>query len=232
MKRVDSACATLAHARRQDASRADAKPRLAVRKRLPGKYRQAWGLVGEQLRVWRKAGSLAALPEASQRALERVFGVDLTVPRMTGGASAAWTLGGETLDRMKAEEVDALIASLGGAAVLANLKKVHADVGAAFGMTVAVSSSPASGGVSDAHLAARAVLREYVLKVQAMVDPEVPGSDALAAELLAPLLAQSKAAKAAKPAQVKTTQAKPPVTQHTVTDASKDAAPLRPTGTG
>ncbi len=236
MRRLDGACATLAQARRDGASRSEGRPRRVVRQRLPGRYRKAWGAVVGLLAVWRKAGVLDELPEASRHALERVFGADFAAPSMRGGAGAAWVRGGELMARMKADGVDALITSLGGGRVLANLGTVHAEVGAAFGMTAAVPVASAGASAGDAASAVRSLVREYALKVSAMVDPEVPGSDALAATLLAPLdelCGAPRPAKAKRPAAQQPKQpAAPP--QNTpsrgATEPAKDATPLRPTG--
>lgn len=232
MKRLDGVCATLAVARRGTTGQAANRPVSSVRQRLPGRYRKAWNTVTGQLHVWRKAGVIDELPEASRASLVSVFGESLSAPELSGSAAAAWIKGSDTLDRIKAAGVDALFTSLGGGRVLANLTRVHAEVGATFGVTVATPSTSVIS-VRDAIAAVRSVLGEYVIKVQAMIDPDVPGSEAVASSLLAPLVELSKSARPVKKAKVtKTAPVKPPVTQREGTDTEHVAAPQRPTGTG
>ncbi len=231
MKRLDGACATLSLARRSAASQDAGRAPTSVRQGVAGRYRKAWSAVAEQLSVWSKAGVISELPEASRASLVRVFGEALSAPDLSGTAAAAWIKGAETLDRVKSEGVDALFSSLGGGRVLANLTRVHAEVGAVLGITVAGSPSPVSTRVSDAIAAVRSVMGEYVIKVQAMIDPEVPGSESAASSLLAPLVELSSRARPAKKA-TKATPVTPPVTQREVATPANNAAPLRPTGTG
>ncbi len=231
MKRLDGACATLSLARRSAASEGAGRAPSSVRQSVTGRYRKAWSAVTGQLSVWNKAGVISELPEASRASLTRVFGEELRAPDLSGTAAAAWVKGADTLDHVKSEGVEALFSSLGGARVLANLTRTHAEIGASLGITVAVSSStPASISVRDALAAARSVMSEYVIKVHAMIDPEVPGSEAVASSLLAPFGELSKRARPVKKA-TKTAPVTPPVTRREVADPANDAAPLRPTGT-
>jgi hypothetical protein len=187
MKRLQVECARLSQARREPATGTPAKPvNRAERRGVVGRYRGAWNVLRRQLSVWRDAGTIDALDEATSDAFTRVFGASDELPMLEGSARAMWTSGQETLDHMKSEGVDAVIASLGGAHVLARVRTVHEEVDAELRMTAAKHPGVAGAGVGDTMSAVLALLREYVLKVHAMVAVEVPGSDALAAQLLAP----------------------------------------------
>lgn len=251
MRRLDEACATLSQARRDQSASEESTPATLGRRGITGRYRGAWGTLGDQFVVWHKAGVIHGLPKASREALTRVFGSPLAMPTLNDGARAQWTVGRDTLERIHKEEVDTIIGSLGGERVLANLQRVHAEVGAAFGMTAAISQAQGDGEVTvgDALTHVRTVLGEYVLKVHALVDPEVPGSEALAATLLAPLVDLARAPSAAKgkakasakaragaktPArpETKPTEATDPKPETKDDTPEKSSAPLRPTGTG
>jgi hypothetical protein len=241
MRRLDEACATLVLRRREKAARNEKTPARSARRGISGRYHKAWNTLGDQFGVWRKAGVLGALPAASRAAITYVFGATVAMPELRGSVRAQWTVGGETLDRMRVVGVDAIILSLGGGSVLANLQRMHDEVGAAFGMTAAVAGTTAvgDGTVGGSMANVRAVLREYVLKVHAMVDPEVPGSEALAATLLAPLVDLANApspvkGKARGGAKAPAKPVEEPVEKPETTQAATEGAPvpLRPTGTG
>jgi hypothetical protein len=244
MRRLEEACATLSQARRDQSANEESTPVTLARRGIAGRYRGAWGTLEDQFSVWRKAGVLDGLPEASREALTRVFGASMTMPILKDGARAQWTVGRDTLEKMRKHGVDAILVSLGGGPVLANLQRVHDEVGASFGMTAAITRSQghAEMSVGEAMTNVRAVLGEYVIKVHAMVAPEVPGSEALAATLLAPLVDLANAPSSAKGKAKAGAKAlaKPetkPETTDTKTEATEESSdktstPLRPTGTG
>ena len=214
------------------------RPRQAARKVLPGRYHKTWNTLGKQLHLWRGCGALARLPEASREALTKVFGSSLTVPTFRVDAQAAWTLGDETLRQMRSKGVTAIITALGGELLLANIESMHADLSAAFGVSSPVSVPAPSASSVEAIAQVRAALCEYVLKVHAMVGPEAPGSDAVAAKLLAPLnelpRAKNAATKTKKAAKETTATPATPTAEPVATGgtATPIAAPaLRPTGT-
>ncbi|MFO0648293.1 MAG: hypothetical protein U0326_18785 [Polyangiales bacterium] len=229
MKRLQTECAQLSQARRDAVTGTPSKPAATGERRgVAGRYRGAWNVLHRQFGVWRDAGTIAALDEATREAVARVFGASNERPILKGSARAMWTSGQETLDEMKSEGLDAVIASLGGTDVLARVRTVHDEVDVALRMT-ATPSGDAGVGIGDSMTAVQTVLREYVLKVHAMVAPEVPGSDALAAQLLAPF---NDVVTAARPA-TKTTAVQKPATPVTpVAPVAPVAEPaLKPTGT-
>lgn len=80
-----------------------------------------------------------------------------------------------------------VVKGLGGARLLAALDRTHRAFGRAYGFTAAQATEAAEE--TDARplwTAAREALRDYVKKVEGHADPDVPGSEALAAWLLAP----------------------------------------------
>ncbi len=226
MKRLGVACTQLSRARRA-ASRSEGRPQRAVRKGLLGRYRKAWSMLASQVEVWRGAGALASLTEAQRASLDRVVG---EIPDLRTNARAAWTLGRDALEHIRSEGVDAVVAALGGAAVLAHVERVHGEMGAAFGVTASTAVDASGGAVADAMASVQSLMREYVLKVHAMVDPEVPGSDELAAQLLAPFVDVRSAARPAPGAKAKAPVTPADPARPDAQPAAPAAPALRPTG--
>jgi hypothetical protein len=77
---------------------------------------------------------------------------------------------------------------LGGASFLLNIIEAHAAYGLALGITVPVTIEAASE-IRTRMLAALDDVRDYVNRVVAHAEPDVPGSEALAEALLLPLTA-------------------------------------------
>ncbi len=238
MDRLDTTCRHLADTRPEGAtvSSPNRSSRRARRKGLPGRYRKAWIGLEKQIHLWRDSGLLAKLPSASREVLTRVFGANLKVSRAQTDGRALWTLGSKTLAEKDFAAVEAIFHANGAEDLVTHLRSLHEELGVAFGMTAAVSVPAPPVTTSEIVAEVQSVMREYVLKVHAMVSPVVPGSEALAAKLLAPLadLVQSKGSKPAKAAKA-TKQAPTKGEEDTKTDtAVKDATAeaLRPTGTG
>ncbi len=212
MRRLEAACGALAQARRQRAQRVEARVGVATLRQLFNRYKQAWTTLRAQLDVWRRADALEHLPEASRAAVERVLPPG-RASMLRGSAREVWVAGDDVLALVRSEEIDALFASLGGGGVIARLAAAHDELGAALGVTAALPSRAATGvALATAITLVQRAMREYVLKVHAMVDPDAPGSDELATRLLAPLADHRKSASRRR--------------------RSKGAAPLRPTGSG
>lgn len=136
---------------------------------------------------------------------------------------------------MTSEGVNATLTALGGADVLAHLQRTHDELGPSLGVS-APMSVPAPGGpvVASELESVQAFLREYVLKVFAMVNPEIAGSEAVAAALLAPLVeaaaAASRARKAARPRGRRPRRSR---RSRRCEKPANDVTPaVRPTGTG
>ena len=227
MKRLQSECAQLSQARR-DAVIAQKPAGAAKRVGLVGRYRGAWNVLRRQVSVWHDAGTIAALDEATREAFARVFGASCERPVLKGSARAMWSTGHDALDQIKSEGLDAVIASLGGADVLARVRTLHDQADVALGMSTEIPMIAEGVKLGDSMTAVQTVLREYVLKVHAMVAVEVPGSDALAAQLLAPF---NDVVTGARPAKKTAAVQKPATPVTPVAPVAPVAEPaLKPTG--
>jgi hypothetical protein len=109
-----------------------------------------------------------------------------------------------------------VVNGLGGARLYDALVATHEAFGRAYGFTRAQADASApTADVRSAFMAAKDALRGYATRVEASADPDVPGSEALAAWLLAPLhamVAEFAAAptKRATPDAEKRTPSQPP----------------------
>jgi hypothetical protein len=236
MSRLDAVCQHLA-ATRPDGATAptpNRSARRARRKGLPGRYRKAWFALEKQLHLWRGSGLFAKLPSASREVLTGVFGEDLRVSRLQTDGRSQWTLGSKTFAEKDFAAVEAIFRANGAEDLVTHLRSLHDELGVAFGVTAAVSVPAPPVTTAALVTEVQDVMREYVLKVHAMVSPIVPGSEALAAQLLAPLadLVRSQPSKAAK--TTKATKTKDAAQDARPDPVVKDtpAEPLRPTGTG
>lgn len=96
--------------------------------------------------------------------------------------------------------------ALGGERLVEALRVTHADFGAAYGFTAATADEAEGVDARPQLLAVKDALRGYVKKVEGSADPDVHGSEALAAWLLGPFdslvaeFASRPAAPRAKPA--------------------------------
>lgn len=81
----------------------------------------------------------------------------------------------------------ALVHGLGGARLLTALRDAHEGFGRAFGFTKVQVDAPAGVDLRPLFAAAKEALRSYATRVEGSADPDVAGSEALAAWLLAPL---------------------------------------------
>lgn len=99
--------------------------------------------------------------------------------------------------------------ALGGAAFLTNIREAHEAYGTTLGITVPVAI--ASTGEVRARLdAAAAAIRDYVSRVSAHGEPDVPGSQELADALLQPLTVWETTRHAATPDPAPAPPAKTP----------------------
>ncbi len=103
------------------------------------------------------------------------------------------------LDAIDREGHDKTFKQLGGAAFLENLQQAQAGYGVALGITAPVPVEAASE-VRARMLAALDAVRDYVSRIAAYAEPELPGSETLAEALLLPLSAWETTRRAATPA--------------------------------
>lgn len=103
------------------------------------------------------------------------------------------------LDAIEREGHEKTFKQLGGAAFLANLTEAQAAYGIALGITVPATQESASE-VGTRLVAILAAVRDYVTRVMAYAEPDVPGSEDLAEALLLPLHGWETTHRAAAPA--------------------------------
>ncbi len=108
-----------------------------------------------------------------------------------------------------------VVNGLGGARLVETLQETHVAFGRAYAFTEVQTHEPAAVDVRGAFVTAKDALRGYATRVEASADPDVPGSEALAAWLLAPLYAMvaefaAAPTKRAAPDAEKRTPSQPP----------------------
>ncbi|WP_437775887.1 hypothetical protein [Sorangium sp. So ce1097] len=98
-----------------------------------------------------------------------------------------WKESKARLDAIRGARHDRTFKKLGGEVFLAHLEEAHEAYGRALHITAPKPESAPTGDVRAAFLATLAALRDYATRVAAHADPDVPGSEAVSAALLAPL---------------------------------------------
>lgn len=236
MTRLETCCEALSSANRKGSTTPVVTRSGTSTKSLLGGYKRAWSAVRSQVNVWRETGTIARLSEEQRDAVDQTFPAGGDAQKLTGAARRVWVWGRDTLASIKSHGLDEAFASLGAQDVLAHVQKLHTQLAASLGVTVVSRSSSTSGGdVGGALADVQATLREYVIKVHAMVDPAVPGSAELAETLLKPLSSfQPTVRSSPAKATPKTVPAKPAPIDTTATASNTNATTpaLRPTGTG
>lgn len=237
---------------RRAQARAERKSRGSRRRADYNAYQRAWNALLRQKGVWKETRALQKLPATRRAALEHALPAEGLAFDLRSRNRALWNAGDALLKDMKKSGAEDAIVTLGGADVLAHLRHTHDELGAALGV-----SSPMAAPVSEvptvtAPLAVvQELLREYVLKVYALLDPADAGSGARVGALLAPLFDMSasrapkgsatKRAKSAtkhtksatKNTEPATKNAEPvAVVTHSPTPANDVTPAQRPTGTG
>jgi hypothetical protein len=98
-----------------------------------------------------------------------------------------WTAMEQRMTLLQEDRAQAVIQGFGGARHHQQLAAAHARFGKAFGFTVAIVQP--DGGPTDGRpqwVTARDALRTLVQKIESWADPDIAGSEALAAYLLGP----------------------------------------------
>ena len=219
--------------------------RRALR-RIARRYKTRWQALRAFVGVFTGLDASEAFDPAPLHAsVEKVFGTKRSLAFLKGTDRAIWTAGRQRLTLVESSGLAELVNEIGGGLVLAQLTAEHTAYGAALGVTRARPVS-APRNVAELVAQARAALSDYVLKVTAMVDAEVPGTAELAATLLAPVeeVARGRSAssrnssrkvEAKEPAKPPTPVTPPvvaPVTPPVVAPVAPTKDELRPTGTG
>jgi hypothetical protein len=115
------------------------------------------------------------------------------------------------LDAIEREGHEKTFKQLGGAAFLANITEAQEAYGIALGITVPQAAEAASE-VGIRLVSILAAVRDYVNRVTAYAEPDVPGSEELAAALLLPLHGWETTPRAAAPAEAAPAAAPAPTT--------------------
>lgn len=99
---------------------------------------------------------------------------------------AQWTAMVQRMNVLEGERAQAVIAGFGGARHMKQLAAAHARFGKAFGFTAVVQPAEGPSDGRPQWVAARDALRALLQRIEGHADPEIAGSEALAAFLLRP----------------------------------------------
>lgn len=137
-------------------------------------------------------GAMAGMPDGSFEGQDKIRALntmlfDEGLTFIVLSYREEWTQSETRLKAIDEGGFAGLIETLGGTPFLRNLKTAHARYGEALGIKapIAVKDGPEIREHLDNVTAA---MKDYVVKVAAWADPDEPGSDALTASLLAPLV--------------------------------------------
>ncbi|WP_437292505.1 hypothetical protein [Sorangium sp. So ce426] len=100
-----------------------------------------------------------------------------------------WTAMVQRMKTLEEQRAQAVIEGFGGTRHHRQLVAAHARFGDAYGFTAVAAAEEGGRGQTDGRpqwSAARDALRSLIQKMESHADPEIPGSEALAAFLLAP----------------------------------------------
>lgn len=146
---------------------------------------RAWGALRNGVRCWE------AVPAPYNRDVE---GVSLLAHLVYGEGMAflkadyatEWSISGTRIASLEAAGPQRTLAALGLMPVFASLKAAQERYGQVLGVT-AQTSQVEGPRIKEKMSACRAALKDYVLKVVAMADPDIEGSEALSEALLKPV---------------------------------------------
>lgn len=164
----------------------------------------AWGIVRDFLAVWGRLPE--ELPEGVQarHALQRLFGdtgLEFTQERVVTEAA----IGDTKLGVVKAEKLDDIINSLGGAVILKHLIDTHGEYHGAIA-AAQESASAEAPQIQKAFESIKDAMELYIAKVVGSVERGKPETAAVAIRLLSPIdewkAATKKAKREAKPTEI------------------------------
>ena len=145
-----------------------------------------WRAVHTQLGVWAKVDEATGATGAAALR-DAVFGTSKPLGFMSGKVRAVWLRSGEVLDALREKGGEALFEARGGGALFAQLVTAQEASGRSFGIKGSLRPKAARVNQRDALRGASLAVCDYAARVQAMACPDCPGTDAVAARLLAPL---------------------------------------------
>lgn len=145
-----------------------------------------WSAFEAWLDGWARIDDGDPLAARAEELYRVIFGAGLGF--LTVRMPVQWAESQKRLDVLLAAEVRALVEALGGARFLQRLPVVHAEYGAAIGITRVAAPPPSPVRVAEAFEQARNTLRDYLAKVTASVEPDEPETEAAARRVLQPLM--------------------------------------------
>ena len=145
---------------------------------------RAWGAVNELITAWVHIDDKKLSPLAKEIE-ETVFGAGTAF--LKAKFHEEWAESRTRLTAIEEKGLDAHFAKLGAEVFLTTLKRAHAAYGKALGVTETKEAPAAAPRVKEALDEVGAAMREYVVKVSAMVSRKNKASSATVEALLAPL---------------------------------------------
>lgn len=147
---------------------------------------RAWRSFQQWLQSWASLEDGDPMAEKAAELHELLFhgGMGFLAKRMP----LQWAEAEKRLDVLETAQGRQLVEALGGARFLARLERLHQEYGEAIGVTRPRAPAPEAVLIGPAYDAARHALRDYVGKVAATVEPDLPETGALAQRLLEPLV--------------------------------------------
>lgn len=180
MTRMGTACAALEQALTPESVDTQAA------KQADSVMDEVWGAFHDWLRGWNRLTLLSAAEQERVQALYRtVFGEGLRF--LNYSYKTQWQASRARLEVLADELNRQLLTQLGGLPFGTRLVEAHRAYGEALGITKETQEEP-STEVRECFMTLLAALRDYVLKVQATVEPDDAASQTQAQALLQPLL--------------------------------------------
>jgi hypothetical protein len=155
-----------------------------VRRRADRAIDGAWEATFEWLSGWCKLADEFNPHRSAARALfQLVFADALSFTKLP--YKIEWAQSRARLEAIEREGHEPTFGALGGMAFLLQLRAAQK----AYGVALQLAAPEPTNSARERLAAMTGTLRQYVVRVSSNVDPEVPGSDRLAEDLLRPLAA-------------------------------------------
>jgi len=151
------------------------------------KLDRAWSALNDLLAAWGKLEAPFNPDPDGVAALKKLLFVD-GLSFILVDYKSQWQESDSRLTALNTSVYQETLSRLGGMPLLENLRQAQDRYGLTLGITQ-VKVPENTPAVGEKRVDAHAALRDYVTKVVAWIDPEEPGSEALADALLAPLVA-------------------------------------------
>jgi len=192
MKRLTAVCASL----EREVQSASARPDRRTLRRIARRYGASWRALRAFVSAYFELEAAGGIDATALRAAhDAVFGGKRSQMFLRADDEEMWSQGRQKLALVESKGLAAQVVSLGGEGIVAHLRATHDAFGAALGLTdVKPATEPRN--VRNTMALARAAVDEYLVKVAAMIDAEVPGSAELANVLVTPIFAACESRRA------------------------------------